>query len=286
MGDESSPEQPAYIAPPMPKTGAQSAVESVGALKAIQPDLLEMSRLYGPEYAALALKLQRQVAPEQAQLSTDISRTQTPQWVDIAMSGLKLADPTGFSLSEELKKSALDSVTNAGRLTPQEDFSARNRVRSGLSRIGRGSGIADQFTEAQYLGDREYERKNQDLARALGIYQGTPTERNIGTGSVQSGTLPGVNPDMFPSPDVNSLMAVGQNADANTQNWFNNWNNYRTNDFEMKQRYKQPSKAAQLTQLGMSAVGTAAGAYFGGPMGAAAGNQAGSALGAGIGSMY
>lgn len=294
MGSDAKPETPQYIPGPKPKSAADNLRSSVEGLKSVSPDLFSLNELFAPKYANLGYDIQADIGPKQAQLDFDISNKMAPQWLDLVLGSVKKADPTGFELSEEVKRTALDDLRRGGALDPAEEDAARRRVSADLKRIGRGEGIADAFTSSQYLTGLEGSRKVDRMMRALGIVQGLPGQANLGVASVKGGNLPGVDNMLFDTPSAGSVMADNRSADNATQNWFSNWNNGRMGEYEADFRSSQlPSKWEGLASALFGGGAAAAGGYYGaaaGPEGARLGSQMGmnfgQNLGRGLGSFF
>lgn len=288
MGSDAEPKGPQYIPGPKPVSAGDNIRSAVSGVKSVAPDIYGLNELFGKKYANLGYDIQADVGPKQAQLDFDIANKMSSQWLDLVLGSIKTADPTGFELSEQVKRAALDDVRRGGALSPAEEDAARRRVSADLKRRGRGEGIADAFTSAQYLTGLEGGRRADGLMRALGIFQGTGTERNLGISSVKGGNLPGVDNMLFDTPSAASVMADNRSADNATQNWFSNWNNGRMNEYEAKlQASRAPSKWEGLVSALLSGGAAAAGGLSpGGKDAAVLGYNWGRNAGSGLGSFF
>ena len=271
MGDdkEEKPEgQPEAIQYAPPPTPSQTAVKNAMAGVESAREVLN-SGILG-RYAQQQTDIQSQQAPQLASLYNQIQQQYSPQMVDLAISNLKRADPTGFSVREKLGNQISSELDMGGGLTPEEQRLAQQDIRAGQVSRGSGTGFSDAVDEARYLGNERFNRMQQRQNSAFNFTNNmNPAAAANAQAPVNTPDVTGFAQGLFPT--TNQLIGAEQGYFNAQSNNIGNQNAFNQNAFQFgvantRNRLKEDIMFGLGVGEGVSgmagtAVGSAAKAY-------------------------
>lgn len=241
MEDESPPPPPAPVMISQPSPG-QVASESAAANLAATKDMLNSGVL--GQYAQQLTDIQKSQSPQLSQINLEQQKTYGPQLIQAALDNLKLSDPTGFAVRDQLGQKALQGLSpeQFGKLSPQEQRQAEQDIRAGQVSRGGGTGIGDSLDEAISKYNLGRGLQQQQLSNAGSFLNGSTPQSSfaslnqagqtapVGTQNVQQfsqGLFPSTNQLISNQAQNFGTMAdfTGrQNALANNQFQYNDQN--------------------------------------------------------------
>lgn len=250
---------PQAIAPP-PSLRQQALESSQGATEGLQ-FLLDSGTL--GNLAGQQVDIQRQQAPRLAQLNVDVQRQFTPQLLDIALQGIKSADPTGFQLREQLGTQIANELALGGSLSDAERRSAQQNIRAAQTSRGMGTGLSDAIDETAFIGGQEFNRASARRGAAQQFLSGrTPLDQigQIPGSPVQSPDVSGFAASL--APNAGQLLSTGANDRAQMASNIN-----QANQLAFQQSAWQHENTTNPFLTGLSTAGTIAGSIAGATMG-------------------
>jgi hypothetical protein len=182
------------------------------------------------------LTFNRESADTAAQTALYLQRTYGPDFIRQRLEELKLSDPTGFALREQMGRSAADELAQGSRLSPSMLAEVQQATRAAQASRGNVMGDANVAVEGMETGNAGYRLFQTRLANAASFLNGTTPVAQFGqlTGA-QSGAAPNnpmgitptgstVNPNAGGAGAGFSLSTFGQlSGNANAANASNPW---------------------------------------------------------------
>jgi hypothetical protein len=271
MGEEEKPQgQPEAIQYAPPPNPSQVATQNSAAAVEGAGNVLN-SGILG-RYAQQQTDIQSAQAPQLAALYNQVQQQYSPQMVDLAISNLKRADPTGFAIRENLGSQIGSELSMGGGLTPEEQRLAQQDIRAGQVSRGSGTGFSDAVDEARYLGNERFNRMQQRQNAAFNFTNNmNPAAAANAQAPVSTPDVSGFAQGLFPT--TGQLIGSQQGYFNAQSNNIGNQNAFNQNAFQFgvantRNRLKEDIMFGLGVGEGVSgmagtAVGTAAKAYTG-----------------------
>ena len=177
-------------------------------------------------------------APQVSQFQTNLLRGQAPQYADIyannyasllprlvatRKAAIEQANPTAAAVDQTLGNQVLADLNKGGDLTPEEDFWARQDIRSLQSTLGGGGqDISGLFDESRYLMNTKFARKQARQGAALNYLSGKPSVSAAASESAPGPSAPDVSgllQQVQPDSILSQALAVRQGNNANIANY-------------------------------------------------------------------
>lgn len=264
-GDESPPPPaaPTIIQSPQPlsQTASEAADAQVEAFGKLIPLL--------PQYAQTLTDIQRSQAPQMSQINLQNQQQYGPQLIQAALDNLKMADPTGLAVRNEMGKKALAGLGDDqfGKLSDSERRQAEQDIRAGQVARGGGTALSDTLDEAIQKYNLGVNTQQRQLSNAGSFLNGSTPQAQFGSlnqagQTAQTGTqnVGGFSSGLFPS--TNSLIQNQASNYGTYAGFANGMNNYNLGVANYNQQY---SSNPFLTGIGVAS--GVAGNVMGGMMG-------------------
>jgi hypothetical protein len=262
MTEDEKPEgQPQAVQyQPIPSSAQVASENSAAAINGAQ-NVLGSGIL--PQYAQQMTDIQGSQAPQMAAIYNQIQQQYSPQLVDLAISNLKRADPTGFSLREDLGSRYRSDLALGGSLSPEEERLRSQDLRAAQVSRGVGTGFSDAIDEARYLGNERFNRQQTRQNNAFNFVNGlNPASAANSQAPVSAPNVQGFAQGLF--PNTGQLIGAQQGYNQLASNQVSNQNAFNQNAFQFGvENTTNPLKdnISFATGLTGSLVGSAARAY-------------------------
>jgi hypothetical protein len=210
------------------------------------------------------LDFSRESADSNAQTALYIQRTYGADFIRQRLEELKLADPTGFALREQMGASVASELEQGSRLSPSMLAEVQQSTRAAQAARGNVMGDANVAVEGMESGNAGYRLFQQRLANASAFLSGTTPVAQFGQISGGQQGAAGVNPmaiQQFGS-------TVNPNAGAQgSQFAMQSYGQQSSNVFQDNQQNPWQTLLGQVQGIGLRAGGRVLGNYLEGRRG-------------------
>jgi hypothetical protein len=251
-GDEAppAPAAPTVINAPAPltQTAGEAAQAQVDAFQKLIPLL--------PQYAQTQTDIMQAQAPQMSAINLQNQKEYGPQLIQAALDNLKIADPTGLAVRNELGKKALAGLgaDQYGKLSPEEQRQAEQDLRAGQVARGGGTASSDAIAEAIQKYNLGTQKQQLQLSNAGSFLNGSTPQAQFGnlnqagqTAQTRSQDTSGFSAGLFPS--TNSLISNQASNYGTYAGFANGMNNYNLGVANYNQQY---SSNPFLTGVGVA----------------------------------
>lgn len=206
------------------------------------------------------LEFSRESADVMAQSQLELQQRYGPEYIRQRLEELKLSDPIGFALREQMGQAVTDELAQGSRLSPEMADQVRQSTRAAQAARGNIMGDANAAVEGMEVGNAGFRLFQQRLANAASFLSGTTPVAQFGqiAGAQQGAAM--FNP--VAAQPVGST--VNPNAGAAGANFaMQSYQQQSQNVFNANAQNPWPNFFGGVSGMGLQGAGAAAGRRWG-----------------------